>query len=221
LTGRQPQYLRHELTGNAGDTSAASPEPLWWPPAKIAGHYLGPFLGAFAGTESTPEASAPAGSIRIDVDLERESVERMATLRLDLERKADGEEAPTASDVMSTDPIVVAPDGTLGELAERMRERNTRSALVAEDGRLIGILTARDLLAALAGRVDPNQARVHEWMTAEPVAIPAATPIELAVTLMTEYGVHHLPVVDDERPVGLLSLKQAAERTTTGIGLGF
>jgi sulfide:quinone oxidoreductase len=220
LTGRQPRYLRHELTGNAGDTSTASPEPLWWPPAKITGHYLAPFLGSFAGTESTPEAPAPAGSVRVDVELERERVERLGTLQLDLERTADGDEGPTASDVMSRDPVIVAPDDTLGEVAERMRERNTHSVLAAEDGRLIGILTGHDLLGALAGRVDPDEARVREWMTAEPVAIPAATPIDLAVTLMTEYGVHHLPVIEDERPVGLLTLHQAAERKTPGIGLG-
>src|SRR5205814_7529976 len=58
LTGGQPRYLRHELTGGAGDVSAASPEPLWWPPAKIVGRYLAPFLGALAGVESPPDAPA-------------------------------------------------------------------------------------------------------------------------------------------------------------------
>jgi CBS domain-containing protein len=56
-------------------------------------------------------------------------------------------------------------------------------------------------------------------MTAEPVAVPATAPIESAVTLMTEYGFHHLPVVDNERPMGMLGLRQARGRT--GIGLGF
>jgi CBS domain-containing protein len=60
-------------------------------------------------------------------------------------------------------------------------------------------------------------------MTAEPVTVSAATPIEAAVALMTEYGFHHLPVIDDERPVGMLGLRQAARqaRARTGIGLGF
>ena len=51
---------------------------------------------------------------------------------------------------MSADPLVVAPEDTLGEVAERMRERDVGSALVADYGRLIGILTSRDLLRALA-----------------------------------------------------------------------
>ncbi len=48
LTGGAPLYLRSEPTGGHGDTSAVSTEPLWWPPAKIAGRYLAPFLaGSF------------------------------------------------------------------------------------------------------------------------------------------------------------------------------
>jgi CBS domain-containing protein len=55
------------------------------------------------------------------------------------------------------------------------------------------------------------------------VVVTAATPIEAAVTLMTQYGFHHLPVVDDERPTGMLGLRQAVRqvRGRTGIGLGF
>jgi CBS domain-containing protein len=71
---------------------------------------------------------------------------------------------------------------------------------------------------------EPVSVPVHPLeVTAEPVAVSAATPIEAAVTLMTEYGFHHLPVVDGERPTGMLGLRQAARkaRGRTGIGLGF
>jgi CBS domain-containing protein len=93
-------------------------------------------------------------------------------------------------------------------------------APVADYGRLIRILTSRDLLRAFAGRVHPSEARVREWMTAEPVSVTAATPIEAAVTLMTEYGFHHLPVIDDERPIGMLGLRQAARQAHVRIGIG-
>ena len=124
---------------------------------------------------------------------------------------------------MSTEPLVVAPEDTLGEVAEAMRARDLGSALVTDYGRLIGILTSRDLLRAFAGRVHPSEARVREWMSAEPVAVSADTPIEAAVTTMTEYGFHHLPVVDGERPTGMVGLRQAARqaRGRSGIGLGF
>jgi CBS domain-containing protein len=223
LTGRQPRYLRHDLTGGAGDTSSASPEPLWWPPAKIVGRYLAPFLGAVAGVESPPEAPPAPGAVPVEVELDAATVHGLAALRFERAPDAEDEGGATVADVMSTDPLVVAPEDTLGEVAEKMRARDLGSTLVADHGRLIGILTSRDLLRAFAGRVHPSEARVREWMTAEPVAVPAATPIEAAVTLMTEYGFHHLPVVDDERPTGMLGLRQAARQAhgRTGIGLGF
>jgi sulfide:quinone oxidoreductase len=223
LTGRQPRYLRHELTGGAGDVSSASPEPLWWPPAKIVGRYLGPFLGAFAGVESSPEAPAAPGSVRVEVELDAARVHKVTALRLEAVPAAEGDGGATVADAMSTDPLVVAPEDTLGEVAEKMRSGDIGSALVADYGRLIGILTSRDLLRAFAGRVHPSEARVREWMTAEPVAVSATTPIEAAVTMMTEYGFHHLPVVEDERPTGMLGLRQAARQTRarSGIGLGF
>jgi CBS domain-containing protein len=76
------------------------------------------------------------------------------------------------------------------------------------------------LLRAFAGRVHPSEARVREWMTAEPISVPGDTPIETAVTLMTEYGFHHLPIVEGERPVGMLGLRQAAWRARDVPGLG-
>jgi sulfide:quinone oxidoreductase len=49
LTGSVPVYARTALTGGHGDTSKVDTEPLWWPPAKIAARYLGPYLAEFAG----------------------------------------------------------------------------------------------------------------------------------------------------------------------------
>ena len=223
LTGRQPRYLRHELTGGAGDASSASPEPLWWPPAKIVGRYLAPFLGAFAGVESPREAPSVPGAAPIEVELDAATMRDLAALPFETAPAAGGYGGVTVADVMSTDPLVVAPEDTLGEVAEKMRAHDLGSALVADYGRLIGILTSRDLLRAFASRVHPSEGRVREWMTAEPVAVSAATPIEAAVTLMTEYGFHHLPVVDGERPTGMLGLRQASRqaRGRTEIGLGF
>ena len=223
LTGRRPRYLRHEITGGAGDVSVASPEPLWWPPAKIVGRYLAPLLGAFAGVESPPEAPAAPGAVPVEVELDAATVRGLAAVRLEVARGAEGEGGATVADVMSTDPLMVAPEDTLGEVAEKMRAGDRGSALVADYGRLIGILTSRDLLRAFAGRVHPSEARVREWMTAEPVTVSAATRIEAAVTLMTEYGFHQLPVIEDERPTGMVGLRQAARqaRGRIGVGLGF
>ena len=223
LTGREPRYLRQDIAGGVGDTSSASPDPLWWPPAKVVGHYLAPFLAAASGVESPAEMPFAPGAVPVEVELDAASVQGLAALRWEIAAEADDEGGARVADAMSTEPLVVAPEDTLGEVAEKMRADELGSALVADYGRLIGILTSRDLLLAFAGRVHPSEARVRDWMTAEPVAVTGATPIEAAVALMTEYGFHHLPVVDDERPTGMLGLRQAVRRVRgrTGIGLGF
>jgi sulfide:quinone oxidoreductase len=69
LTGAQPRYLRHEVTGGSGGTSAASAEPLWWPPAKIVGRYLAPFLASLAGSEPTPSVPWGPDAVSVEVDL--------------------------------------------------------------------------------------------------------------------------------------------------------
>ena len=73
---------------------------------------------------------------------------------------------------MSRDLLTVAPEDTLGEAAEKMAGRNVGAALVMDVGRLIGILTERDLLAAVAARVQTSEAPVREWMTGSPLTVP-------------------------------------------------
>jgi CBS domain-containing protein len=93
-----------------------------------------------------------------------------------------------------------------------MRALGVGSALVADRGRLIGIVTSGDLLGAFAGRVHPSEARVQEWMNSDPVTAAEETTCEAAVMLMVEYQVHRLPVVRDDRPVGLVGLRDVARR---------
>jgi CBS domain-containing protein len=96
-------------------------------------------------------------------------------------------------------------------------------AVHMSDWRLIAISATMRVGDPLpARRLATGSAVIHSRMRASLVSVSAATPIEEAVTLMTEYGFHHLPVVDEERPVGMLGLRQATRqmRARTGIGLG-
>jgi sulfide:quinone oxidoreductase len=228
LTGAAPRFLRAELAGGAGETSRASPEPLWWPPAKIAGRHFAPFLGGLAGTGAPAELSSESG-LPVEVELDAGAVEHRRDRLLEAAvEQALGESAlPRVGEVMFAHSLVVAPEDTLGEIAEKMRERDVGSALVADHGRLIGILTSRDMLRALAGRVHSGAARAREWMTAEPIAVSRTTTLEAAAILMTEHDIHHLPVVEGERPVGIVSMRDVVSsaapfaETRTRIGLGF
>jgi CBS domain-containing protein len=123
---------------------------------------------------------------------------------------------PTLADVMRTEVIEVAPEDTLGEVAERMSAVNVGAVVVKDFGRLIGILTERDLLKAMAARVHSSEARVRQWMTEDPVTATVETPLEEAAQMMLDHGFRHLPVVDDtQQVVGVVSLRRVVAATQT------
>ena len=121
---------------------------------------------------------------------------------------------PTLADVMRAEVIEVAPEDTLGEVAERMSAVNVGAVVVKDYGRLIGILTERDMLKAMAARVHTSEARVRQWMTADPLTASTEMDVEEAAQVMLEHNFRHLPVVDDSGlVVGLVSLRRVVAAT--------
>jgi sulfide:quinone oxidoreductase len=225
LTGAGPRYLRRDLSGE-GVTDWASAAPIWWPPTKIVGRRLAPFLASLVGESTASEASPPGQRLPVEVRLEASNVERLARVRFQAPEAAPTRppRQRTVAMVMSHDPLVVPLAMTLDIVAARMRQRDIGVVLVVEGERLLGILTARDVLRALAGNVDASTTPVGRWMTAEPISVGPLTPLSAAETLMTEYRIHHLPVVENERPVGMVALgdvarsQRAASRPAVGLG---
>lgn len=221
LTGKEPRYLRREIRGDPAQEPEASTEPLWWPPSKIVGRYLAPYLASVAGVESPPELPANIpGTLPVEVELDPEAHTRQTSRRPEVAR-GDYDEDDRVERVMISDPLIVAPEDTLGEVAEYLSTRDASAAVVAEYGRLVGILTVRDLVRASASRMHPSEARVRQWMTAEPVTVSADWPLTAAALVMSDYRVHHLPVVDGERVVGMLHLDDAYQHAPVPAGLGF
>ena len=112
---------------------------------------------------------------------------------------------------MTEDVLTVAPEDTLGEAAAKMTERGVGAVVVSDYGRMIGILSERDIMRAVADRVHSSEARVREWMTADPITATTDMSIETAAKTMFDHGFRHLPVVDGERAVGIVSLRDLAE----------
>ena len=74
LTGGEPRYLRREVTAHPEREPIAGPEPLWWPPAKIVGRYLAPFLASIAGIEAQPEIPAHSPeTLQVEIELDPEA----------------------------------------------------------------------------------------------------------------------------------------------------
>jgi len=120
----------------------------------------------------------------------------------------------SVGELMATDVLSVAPEDTIGEAAQKMVDRGVGACVVLDYGRLIGIFTERDLMRAVADRVHSSEARVREWMTAEPITISLETAPEEAAQMMLENGFRHLPVVEGERAVGILSIRDVARLIT-------
>ena len=220
LTGSQPRYLRRELGAARETEPVASLEPLWWPPAKIVGRRLAPFLAAKAGGEVPPATPTDMpGTVEVEHPLEPDAIAGVDATRL-LQILASDDEPPIEGVLFRT-ALVLAPEDTLGEAAEKLLAEEARAAVVGEFGRIVGILTSSDLLRAAAARSHPAEARVRQWMTAEPVTVPPDASVIVARTLMEQYGVDQLPVVQDDTVLGLVQREQLERVLVPSPGLGF
>src|SRR4051812_30463276 len=107
---------------------------------------------------------------------------------------------------MSADLLTVAAGDRLGEAAKRMVARGVGAVLVMDGDRLEGILTERDLMRAVAGGYS-DDAQVAEWMTRHPETIETSDTTDHAASLMIHGGFRHLPVVEQGRVAGIISIR--------------
>jgi CBS domain-containing protein len=113
---------------------------------------------------------------------------------------------PVVSNHMATDLLTVEPDARLSDAARRMAQRGVGAVLILEGERLTGILTERDLLKAVAAGFT-DEARVSEWMTRQPETVEPDESTDHAASLMIHGGFRHLPVMDGDRAIGILSIR--------------
>jgi CBS domain-containing protein len=105
-------------------------------------------------------------------------------------------------------PFQVAPAQTVAEAVALMRQEDVGCLLVCHEGRVVGIFTERDLMRRVLAQGKSLSLSVAECMTPDPVTVQSKEPIGLAVRRMEEGGYRHLPVVDNGKPVGVLSVKR-------------
>ena len=119
----------------------------------------------------------------------------------------------TVAEVMNTSVLTVEPSASIGEAAEKMIEAGVGAVVVMEDmARIVGIVTERDLMRAVAQRARAAEARVRQWMTESVVTIEPDTEIKDAAKMMFEKNFRHLPVVNkDGRLMGIASLRRLSQ----------
>ncbi|HEY6897629.1 MAG TPA: CBS domain-containing protein [Rhodocyclaceae bacterium] len=108
-------------------------------------------------------------------------------------------------------PLTTPPDITVAEAAKRMKQARV-GALIAvdENGKLTGIFTERDaLFRVMAEGLDPTKVLLSQVMTANPQTIGPDRPFAHALHFMYEGGFRHVPVVENGKPLGMISARDA------------
>jgi CBS domain-containing protein len=103
------------------------------------------------------------------------------------------------------------PDTRLADVAKLMRRQRVGAVVVMEAQRLVGILTERDLMRAVADGADPARVAASERMTPGPRTIDCDERATAAAELMLDLGVRHLPVVENGTVVGVVSARDLLE----------
>jgi CBS domain-containing protein len=96
----------------------------------------------------------------------------------------------------------------LADVARDMRIHDSDSVAVIDDERLVGIITERDLVRAIADGLNPTQASAGMVMTSDPATVSLDEDVNVVAVKMMRLGIRHLPVVDEQgKPAGLVSAR--------------
>lgn len=120
------------------------------------------------------------------------------------------------SERMTEKPVTVEPSATAREVARIMKEKNIGTVLVTEGDHLKGIVNDRQIATkVIAAGKDPEKTKVSEFMTEDPVTASPDMMICEATEIIGENGFRRVPVVENERVVGILSAADVAMHART------
>jgi CBS domain-containing protein len=119
------------------------------------------------------------------------------------------------SEIMTQAAVTDSSDDTLTEACDKMRHNQTSSILIMDGERLVGIVTERDVVKAVARGLDPKQTTVKDLMTTDLVTIGPMTTLKEAANIMATKWIRHLPILEGSKVVGMIS-----QRDLTGVLAG-
>ena len=122
-----------------------------------------------------------------------------------------------ARDAMSAPVEACSTDTTVAEAAKRMTDNDQGAMPILFQGRLVGIVTERDVLRSVARRENPGAMKVKYLMTPDPNYLEPDVDIRDAADWMLAAGNRHLPVVHDGQILGIMSMKDVLWALTGGI----
>ena len=108
--------------------------------------------------------------------------------------------------------LMAPPETTVSTAAKLMAQKKVSAVLVVQDGRLVGIFTERDAVyRVIAKGLDAGATRLGEVMTPDPNTVTPDESFGYAMLLMHEHGFRHAPVIENSRPVGIVSARNALD----------
>ena len=108
--------------------------------------------------------------------------------------------------LMSSDLHTVTPDTLVEDAAAVLLENDISSVLVVDDGgSLVGILTSTDFVDIVAKSQPKAETTVERYMTRDPITAGAQDDVSAVAATMLEHGFHHVPVVDGDTPIGIIT----------------
>ncbi|MDB5863105.1 MAG: inosine-5-monophosphate dehydrogenase [Betaproteobacteria bacterium] len=115
------------------------------------------------------------------------------------------------STIIQNHPFLTVPSSTsVYDAARLMKENGMDALLVCDKRRLVGVLTERDIVFRVTAEArNAATTLIAEVMTSDPQTIPPDKPIGHALHMMYEGGFRHVPVVENGRPVGMVSTRDA------------
>ena len=113
-------------------------------------------------------------------------------------------------DVMNKNVVVAKPIVTLREAAKVMGEMNMGSLVIMEEDKIVGIVTSTDILKAIGEGKDPDKVTIAEIATKNVITIQADDPLEKAVDIMVKNKIKKLPVLMNEKLVGIITVSDIA-----------
>lgn len=119
--------------------------------------------------------------------------------------------AQSIREVMTADPRTVRSDATLKDAAREMSSGDIGAVLVEDNGSVAGILTDRDIVVrAIAEGRDPSSTKVSEVATRDVKTLTPDSSVDDAIKIVREQNVRRIPVVQDGRPAGIVSIGDLA-----------
>jgi CBS domain-containing protein len=118
--------------------------------------------------------------------------------------------AKSIKDAMTTKPTSLPASATVADAAQQMRELDIGDVLVEQEGRLAGIVTDRDIVVRAIAEGRDITSKLGDIVSSELVCITPAESADDAIRLMRERALRRVPVVENGRPVGIVSLGDLA-----------